>query len=148
MTYKKFSFSLLEEIEKKKIDIELINLKQLYLQKEQNSKQLQLLIDYQKEYSKKIHDKMILGICIHQWENYNNFISMLQIIIQDNLNRIEKHKKIIEESLRTWSKNKIKLKVWQHFNIVNKKEILKIRKIQEDIINNNYIQLKFLKKGQ
>ncbi|QCI17492.1 flagellar export protein FliJ [Buchnera aphidicola (Acyrthosiphon lactucae)] len=148
MKYTKFSFSLLETIEKKKIEEETIKIKNLYLKKQQNSEQLKLLINYQKEYLKKIHDKMMSGVCVHQWKNYNNFISTLQVIIKENINSIEENQRIIKKSLKKWSANKMKLKVWEYLNKINKKQTLKMKKIQEDIINDNCTQLKFLKKGK
>ncbi|AEO08442.1 flagellar FliJ protein [Buchnera aphidicola str. Ak (Acyrthosiphon kondoi)] len=147
MKYKNFLFSMLEKIEKKNIEKETINIKNLYSKEKQNSQQLQLLIDYKKEYSTKIQNKMILGVCIHQWKNYNDFISILQIIIKDNINEIEKNKKTIENSLKSWSNSQIKLNIWKYLNAINKKKILKIKKKQEEIMNDNYNQLKFLKKG-
>ncbi|QCI22539.1 flagellar export protein FliJ [Buchnera aphidicola] len=147
MKYKKFSFSLLEEIEKKKIEKDTINIKTLNLKNKKNHEQLKILIDYQKEYINKIQKKMMSGIDIYQWQNYNDFISILQKIIKENINNVKKNEKILEESLKVWSKNQIKLKVWKHLNIINKKEILKMKKIREEIINENFLQLKFLKKG-
>ncbi|WAI11846.1 MAG: flagellar FliJ family protein [Buchnera aphidicola (Macrosiphum albifrons)] len=147
MKYKKFSFSLLEEIEKKKIEKETINIKNLNLKNKKNNEQLKLLIDYQKEYLNKIHKKMMSGIDICQWQNYNDFISILQKIIKENINTIKKNEKIVKESLKLWSKNQIKLKVWQHLNTINQKKTLKIKKIQEEIINETFCQLHFLKTG-
>lgn len=91
---------------------------------------------------------MISGVSIQQWQNYNNFISILQVIIKDNINRIKKNQQIIDESVKRWSKNQIQFKIWQHFNIINKKKIFNIKKIQEEIINSNQMQLKFFKKGK
>jgi len=147
MKYKKVSFSILEEIEKKKIKKETVNIKNLYLKKRQIGEQLKILIHYQKDYIKKIHNKIISGVCVHQWQNYKNFISILESIIKDNINNIEKNNKMIQKSLNQWSKNQIKLKVWKHLNIINEKKILRIKKIQEEIINNDFAQLKFFKKG-
>ncbi|WP_284443262.1 flagellar export protein FliJ [Buchnera aphidicola] len=147
MKYKKFSFSLLEEIEKKKIEKKTINIKNLNLKNKQNNEQLKLLINYQKEYLNKMHKKMISGIGIYEWQNYNDFISILQKIIKENINNIKKNEKIVEESLKSWSKNQIKLKVWKHLNTINKKKILKIKKIREEMINETFFQLNFFKKG-
>ncbi|QCI25310.1 flagellar export protein FliJ [Buchnera aphidicola (Sitobion avenae)] len=148
MIYKKNFFSVLEDIEIKKIEKEIINIKSLYLKKKQNTEQIKLLINYQKEYSKKIYNKMTSGICIHKWKNYNNFIKILETIIEDNVNRIEKNKKIIEDNLKKLSKNQMKQNVWKHLNIKYKKKIFKTKKIQQEIIDDSYIQLKFFKKGQ
>jgi len=147
MKYKKVSFSIFEEIEKKKIEKETINIKNLYLKKRQIDAQLKILIEYQKDYVKKINNKIILGVCVHQWQNYKNFIFILESIIKDNINSFEKNNTMIQKSLNKWSKNQIQRKIWKHLNIINEKKILRIKKIQEEIINDDFAQLKFLKKG-
>ena len=80
MKYKKNIFSILEKIEKKKIQKEIINIKNLYIKKNQNNEQLKLLSDYQKEYIKKINDYLRLGILVYQWKHYNNFVLLLNMI--------------------------------------------------------------------
>lgn len=147
MKCKNVTFSILEKIEKVKLKKETIKIKNLYEKRIQDIQQLELLNNYKKEYIKKIHTKIILGVPVTKWKNYNDFISILQIIIRDNKNIIEKNQKIIEENLKNWRKNQNKVKVWQHLNIKNKNKILRIKKIQEQILNDHYFQLKFLKKG-
>ncbi|ACL29901.1 flagellar export protein FliJ [Buchnera aphidicola] len=140
------TFSLLEKIEKKKIEKETIKIKNIYLHKKKHIKQLKLLSGYQQEYLRKIHDKLILGVSVHQWQNYNSFISVLEVIIQDNINTIKKDEKIIQESFKIWSKNQIQGNIWKHLNMIHKRKILRIKKIKDAIINDSHIQLKFFKK--
>lgn len=146
MLMKHKTFSLLEKIEKKKIEKETIKIKNIYLHKKKHIKQLKLLSGYQQEYLRKIHDKLILGVSVHQWQNYNSFISVLEIIIQDNINTIKKDEKIIQESFKIWSKNQIQGNIWKHLNMIHKRKILRIKKIKDAIINDSHIQLKFFKK--
>ncbi|ACL30454.1 flagellar export protein FliJ [Buchnera aphidicola str. APS (Acyrthosiphon pisum)] len=146
MLMKHKTFSLLEKIEKKKIEKETIKIKNIYLHKKKHIKQLKLLSGYQQEYLRKIHDKLILGVSVHQWQNYNSFISVLEVIIQDNINTIKKDEKIIQESFKIWSKNQIQGNIWKHLNMIHKRKILRIKKIKDAIINDSHIQLKFFKK--
>ncbi|CAL4326140.1 flagellar export protein FliJ [Buchnera aphidicola] len=147
MKYKKISLSILEEIEIKKIEKEIINIKNMSLKQEDNNKQLKLLIKYEKEYIKQINNRLLSGIGVYQWKNYNNFISILSVIIKDNRNMIQKNKELIKEKLKIWSESQKKLKFWQSLSVINKKQILKFKKTEEQTINDNYVQLKFLKKG-
>lgn len=146
MLMKHKTFSLLEKIEKKKIEKETIKIKNIYLHKKKHIKQVKLLSGYQQEYLRKIHDKLILGVSVHQWQNYNSFISVLEVIIQDNINTIKKDEKIIQESFKIWSKNQIQGNIWKHLNMIHKRKILRIKKIKDAIINDSHIQLKFFKK--
>jgi flagellar FliJ protein len=147
MKYKKNIFSILEKIEKKKIQKEIINIKNLYIKKNQNNEQLKLLSDYQKEYIKKINDYLRLGILVYQWKHYNNFVLLLNMIIKDHLNIIEKNQRIIQESLKRWISNEKKIKIWKYLHEINNKNILQAQKIKEQTLHDNYTQLKFFKKG-
>ncbi|QCI20820.1 flagellar export protein FliJ [Buchnera aphidicola (Hyperomyzus lactucae)] len=146
MKYKKNLFSILENIEQKKIEKEIINIKNLYMQKKQNNKQLNLLSDYQKEYVKKIDDYLRLGVFVYHWKDYNNFILLLDVIIKDNINIIKKNQRIIQESLQRWFNNEQKLKIWKHLHKKSSKHTLKVIKIKEQAVHDNYTQLKFFKK--
>lgn len=147
MKCKNFIFLILEQMEKVNLTKEIIKIKNLHEKQTQDIQQLELLQNYQKEYIKEIYAKIILGVSINHWKNYNNFISILQIVVKDNQDMIEKNQTIIEETLKSYFKNQNKVKVWQNLNIKNKRKILKIKNIQEQILNDNYVQLKFLKKG-
>lgn len=147
MKYKKIFFSTLEKMERKKIEKIIINIKKLGLKKKEQDKQLRVLIEYEKEYIKKINHQLTSGMCMHKWKNYNNFISVLNLVIKDNRIILEENKKLIEEKLRSWFQSQKKIKIWKHLNTIKKKQILKIGKIQEQTLNDHYIQLKFLIKG-
>ncbi|QCI23644.1 flagellar export protein FliJ [Buchnera aphidicola (Macrosiphoniella sanborni)] len=147
MEYKKKIFSILEKIEQKKIEQNLVNIKRLFLREKEHVDQLNILIDFQKEYLKKMNEKMKLGMSIHSWKNYNNFILLLDKAIQENLYFIENNKKNIQDNIKIWSKHQVKLNTWTSFNRIYKKKISKkIQKIQEQIMSDNFIQLKYFKK--
>lgn len=129
MKYKKISFSILEDIEKKNIEKQKINIKSLYLQKEKYVEQLKLLVNYRDEYLNKFQDKIQSGMHIHEWKNYNDFISILYVLVENNKLIIKKNKKKIKESLAKWSKNQIKLKTWNYLN----------NKYKKDLINKNLL---------
>ncbi|AYN24431.1 flagellar export protein FliJ [Buchnera aphidicola] len=148
MKYKKNLFSVLENIEKKNIEKDTINIKNLYLQKEKYLKQLTLLTDYRNEYLKKLKTKIESGICLYQWINYNNFIFILHCLIKDNETKIKKNKKIIEENLKKWSKHQIKLKTWNYLYKKQKKAAIKQNLLVEDIIFDEFYQLKNFEKGR
>lgn len=147
MKYKKKIFSILENLEKKNIEKDIINIKNLYLQKEKFFTQLNLLKDYQKEYLIKLKSKIELGICLYQWRNYNNFILILYFLIKENEQKIKKNQKILEKSLKQHSKNQIKLKTWNYlYTKYKKKEIRKILLVEE-MISDEFSQLKNLAEG-
>ncbi|AAM67641.1 flagellar export protein FliJ [Buchnera aphidicola] len=147
MKYKKKIFSILENLEKKNIEKDIINIKNLYLQKEKYVTQLSLLKDYQNEYLIKLKSKIELGICLYQWRNYNNFIFILYFLIKDNEQKIKKNQKILEKSLKQYSKNQIKLKTWNYlYKKYKKKEIKKILLVEE-MISDEFSQLKNLAEG-
>ncbi|QCI20234.1 flagellar export protein FliJ [Buchnera aphidicola (Brachycaudus cardui)] len=147
MKYKKHFLSILEKIEIQKIEKEIINLKNMFLKQKHNNQQLELLVEYEKEYIKKTYNQLLSGMCIYQWKNYNNFISMLRVIIKDNRDMLKKNQEVIKERLNIWSKSQKKLQFWKNLNFINKTQILNIKRIEEQILNDNYIQLKFFKKG-
>ncbi|WP_158306988.1 flagellar export protein FliJ [Buchnera aphidicola] len=123
-----------------------MKIQNIYLKKNKTLNQLEILTSYKKEYIKKMHAEMISGISVHCLINYQSFIVMLDHIIQENLCVIENDTKIIKESIENLTKNHINLKTWTYLNAINKQRILKIKTIKEQSINDNYTQLKFLKK--
>lgn len=137
-------FSILEEIEKTKIVNKTIKIKNLYLKKKEVNDQLKTLMNYNKEYIDKKYQKMKHRFPFYQWKSYNSFIAILTAIIEENKNILLKNQKDIEKILEKWSKNQVKLKKWQYLDALNKKNILKTKKIQEEILNDNQVQLKIL----
>lgn len=147
MQYKKKSFSILEDIEKKNIEKERINIKNLYLQKEKYLDQLKLLINYRNEYLKKLRHKIELGICLHQWNNYNNFIFILHLLIKDNKREIQKNENFLKENLKKWSTSQIKLKTWNYLTQKYQKEKIRKKLLIEQIVSDEFSQLKTFEKG-
>ncbi|AHG60290.1 Flij [Buchnera aphidicola str. USDA (Myzus persicae)] len=147
MKSKKICFLILEKIERKKSEKIIIDIQGMFLKKKENDEQLKLLVEYEKEYITKIKNQLLLGIFVYQWKNYNNFISVLGIIIHNHRIMLEENKKLIEKKMSSWSKSQKKIKIWNHLNSINKKKILKIKKIKEQIINDYHVQLKFSTKG-
>ncbi|ANZ22780.1 hypothetical protein ATN01_00380 [Buchnera aphidicola (Diuraphis noxia)] len=147
MKSKKIIFSILEKIEKIKSEKELIKIKYTKEKNKQTIEQLQLLYNYEKEYTKTMYAKVKSGICVNEWKNYNVFISVLKKIINNNENIVQCNKKIIANSLKSWHLNTNRIKLWNNLNLKNKKIMLKIKKYQENKFNNDYIQLKSFKKG-
>ena len=93
MRCKKILFSVLENIENKKIEQQKIYIKCLYIQKRKYIKQLKLLISFRNEYIKKLNIKLKLGIFIDYWKIYNDFIFMLYTAIEENNNFIKEYEK-------------------------------------------------------
>lgn len=147
MKYKKILFSVLEDVEKKKIEQQKMYLKELYIQQKKHIKQLKLLINFRNEYIKKLHVNLKLGISIHAWKIYNNFICMLYIAVEENNNVIKKYKITIKNTIDQWLRNHIKLKTWNYLNQKNKRAFKKRRILEENIISDEFSQFKLLKKG-
>ncbi|QIE01833.1 flagellar export protein FliJ [Buchnera aphidicola] len=147
MQDKKNVFSILEKIEKNKYQITMMNIKNIYLQERKNLDQLKILNNYRKEYLKKIHIEMLAGINVNYLINYNNFMRMLDKIIQENICFIENHKKIVNEHLNAIIKSQINLKTWEYLDKICKKNILKRKLRKEQMINDNNIQLQSFQKG-
>ncbi len=149
MKHKKTLFSILEGIEKKNIEKEIINIKNLNITQKKITQQLTLLMNYKKEYLQVLRTKIASGVSVQEWKNYNDFITVLYKVIQDNEEIVEKNRKKLEESLNIWSKIQIKLKTWQYLNEIDKKKLLRIKKIHEQTLHDNYAQLNiFYKKDK
>ncbi|QCI15770.1 flagellar export protein FliJ [Buchnera aphidicola] len=147
MKYKKNVFSILKKIQTQKIEKKIIDIKNLYMKREQYNEQQNLLNKYKEEYMFNMNNNLISGMYVYKWNNYNNFILKLNLNIKRNINLIQKNEKKIQENLNSWFLNKKKLKTWEYlYNICNKK-MLKIKKIKEHTLYDNYFQLKFFKKG-
>lgn len=116
MKNKKILFSILEIVEKKNIEKESILIKILYSQQKEHEKQLQLLQNYQKEYKEKLYKKQLLGIFSYDWNNYNNFIFILSIIIENNIKIASDNKKKIQNKINILLKSQIKLKTWEYLS--------------------------------
>ncbi|CAL4318750.1 Flagellar FliJ protein [Buchnera aphidicola (Protaphis terricola)] len=146
MKYKKTIFSILENIEIKKIEQEKNNIKNLYIQKKKYIKQLNLLMNFKNEYISKLNLKLKEGIYIDQWKIYNNFIFMLFIAIEESNNMIKKYELVIEKNKSQWLKSQSKLKTWNYFNERNKKLIKKYELLKNQILSDELSQLKLLNK--
>lgn len=146
MKYKKIAFFILEKIEKKKIEKQSINIKNLYLRKKKYSIQLKSLLDYYQEYLNIFFKKIKSGIFIYEWNNYYKFLTALSIIVKQQKEIIKKNSDVIKINLNNWSQSQSRLKIWEYLNLKSKKNTLKRKKIQELIIHDEYYQLKMLKK--
>lgn len=141
------TFSILEKIEKIKIDKNLIKIKNLHAQQKQSIQQLKLLNNYKKEYINTIKNKILSGIYMYEWKNYNSFILILNKIIKNNEEIINQNKKNIKKYLNQWSKNLDQIKIWQILQNKNQKEILKLKITLEQLSNDHFLQFNLLKKG-
>jgi flagellar FliJ protein len=148
MKHKKISFSILEDIEKKNVEKNKIDIKKLFFQKEKCLEQLTLLENYRNEYLQKLKHKIQLGIFLNQWENYNNFIFMLNCLIKDSRNKIKKIEEIINKNLTILLKNNTKLKTWNYLNQKNKKEKIKKSFLIEQMTTDKLSQFRSFQKGK
>jgi flagellar biosynthesis chaperone FliJ len=144
---KNMTFSLLEKIQQTQLRKIILNIKILHDKRMHDTKQLQVLNNYEKEYIKKIYKEIVFGMCMHKWIHYNDFVIVLRKIIQDNEIFLKKNDNMIENSILNWCNHENQRKIWHILNIKNKKKILKSKKIQARVLNDNDIQLKLLKKG-
>ena len=147
MRCKKILFSVLENIENKKIEQQKIYIKCLYIQKRKYIKQLKLLISFRNEYIKKLNIKLKLGIFIDYWKIYNDFIFMLYTAIEENNNFIKEYEKKIKKNIDQFFMSHIKLKTWNYLNDKNKILLNNHQILQENIISDELSQFKFFKKG-
>ncbi|ALD15042.1 hypothetical protein IX46_00400 [Buchnera aphidicola (Aphis glycines)] len=147
MKYKKILFCVLKNIEEKKIKQKAIYIQNLHIQKKKYIEQLKLLINFRNEYITKLNINVNLGMPIYYWRVYKNFISMLYNAVEENNDIIKTYEKKIKKNIDQWLKNHIKLKTW---NYLNQKSIISFQNryiLEEHIINDEFSQLKFFKKG-
>ncbi|QCI18069.1 flagellar export protein FliJ [Buchnera aphidicola (Aphis nasturtii)] len=109
--------------------------------------QLKLLINFRNEYIAKLNINLKLGMYTTHWKIYNNFIFMLYIAIEENNNIIKKYENKIKNNIDQWFKNHIKLKTWNYLNQKNKIAFKNSEILKENIINDEFSQFKFFKKG-
>ncbi|WAI18082.1 flagellar export protein FliJ [Buchnera aphidicola] len=95
----------------------------------------------------KLNIKLKLGISIDHWKIYNNFIFMLYSAVEENNNIIKKYEETIKQNIDQWFINKIKLKTWNYLNQKNKITFKKRRILKENIVNDEFSQFKYIKKG-
>ncbi|QCI24184.1 flagellar export protein FliJ [Buchnera aphidicola (Muscaphis stroyani)] len=147
MNYKKIPFLILEKIEKKNAEKKMIDMKNVSLNNKQCYQQLELLINYQNEYIKKLFNKTLVGILSYEWNNYKDFIYLLNCIIQDHKTQIKKNEKKMKKKINNYLKNQSKLKVWSLLNFKNKQVILKHKELMDQKLNNELSQLNAFQKG-
>lgn len=108
---------------------------------------MKLLINFRNEYIAKLNINLKLGMYTTHWKIYNNFIFMLYIAIEENNNIIKKYENKIKNNIDQWFKNHIKLKTWNYLNQKNKIAFKNSEILKENIINDEFSQFKFFKKG-
>ncbi|WP_319016481.1 flagellar export protein FliJ [Buchnera aphidicola] len=104
-------------------------------------------MNFRNEYVTKLNINVKLGMPIYHWKIYKNFIFMLYVAIEENNNIVKKYKTKIKKSINQWFQHHIKLKTWSYLNQKNLISFKKHRILEENIINDEFSQFKFFKKG-
>jgi flagellar FliJ protein len=90
-----------------------LNLGQVRRSCVQAEEQLSMLLNYQSEYQQRLNLNMSDGIAAATWRNYQQFITTLELAIEQHRKQLELWNKRLDNALSEWQEKQQKLNAYQ-----------------------------------
>ncbi|MDR3433110.1 MAG: flagellar export protein FliJ [Rouxiella aceris] len=79
----------------------------------QAQEQLSMLLNYQQEYREKLNSTMSDGIAANTWQNYQQFISTLEVAIDQHNKQLMQWNQRLDSALIQWQEKQQRLNAYQ-----------------------------------
>ena len=97
----------------KEVDDAAVRLGEMRRCCQQAEEQLNMLINYQFEYSSSLNDNMSQGIASNRWQNYQQFIQTLEKAIDQHRQQLSQWNNKVNLALNFWQEKQKRLQAWQ-----------------------------------
>ncbi|WP_435945463.1 flagellar export protein FliJ [Dryocola sp. BD586] len=123
----------LHDLAEKEVENAALRLGEMRKGFQQAEEQLNMLINYQFEYSTNLNNSMSQGIASTRWQNYQQFIQTLEKAIDQHRQQLSKWTNKVDQALSCWQEKQKRLQAWQ---------TLRERKAAETLLAENRLDQK------
>ncbi|VEB96497.1 Flagellar fliJ protein [Cedecea lapagei] len=103
----------LRELAAQEVEKAAIRLGEMRRGCQQAEEQLNMLINYQFEYSNSLNNNMSQGIASTRWQNYQQFIRTLEKAIDQHRQLLMQWTNKVDQALGAWQEKQKRLQAWQ-----------------------------------
>ncbi len=115
---------------------------------QQAEEQLNMLINYQFEYSTNLNNTMSQGIASTRWQNYQQFIQTLEKAIDQHRQQLSAWTSKVDQALNFWQEKQKRLQAWQTLRDRKATEMLLAENRLDQKQMDEYAQRATLRKGE
>lgn len=115
---------------------------------QQAEEQLNMLINYQFEYSTNLNNSMSQGIASTRWQNYQQFIQTLEKAIDQHRQQLSTWTNKVDQALNFWQEKQKRLQAWQTLRERKATEMLLAENRLDQKQMDEYAQRATMRKGE
>lgn len=115
---------------------------------QQAEEQLNMLINYQFEYSANLNNSMSQGIASIRWQNYQQFIQTLEKAIDQHRQQLSTWTNKVDQALNFWQEKQKRLQAWQTLRERKATEMLLAENRLDQKQMDEYAQRATMRKGE
>ncbi len=115
---------------------------------QQAEEQLNMLINYQFEYSANLNNSMSQGIASTRWQNYQQFIQTLEKAIDQHRQQLSTWTNKVDQALNFWQEKQKRLQAWQTLRERKATEMLLAENRLDQKQMDEYAQRATMRKGE
>ena len=110
--------------------------------------QLNMLINYQFEYSSSLNDSMSQGIASNRWQNYQQFIQTLEKAIDQHRQQLMQWNGKVNQALNVWQEKQKRLQAWSTLQQRKAAQVLLAENKLDQKLMDEYAQRATLRKAE
>lgn len=138
----------LRELAAQEVEKAAIRLGEMRRGCQQAEEQLNMLINYQFEYSNSLNNNMSQGIASTRWQNYQQFIRTLEKAIDQHRQQLMQWTNKVDQALGAWQEKQKRLQAWQTLQDRKAAELLLAENRLDQKQMDEYAQRAILRKGE
>ncbi|MCT4702174.1 flagella biosynthesis chaperone FliJ [Enterobacteriaceae bacterium H20N1] len=138
----------LHDLAEKEVENAAVRLGEMRKGFQQAEEQLNMLINYQFEYSTNLNDSMSQGIASTRWQNYQQFIQTLEKAIDQHRQQLNAWTNKVNQALNFWQEKQKRLQAWQTLRERKAAETLLAENRLDQKQMDEYAQRATLRKGE
>ncbi|MCT4714438.1 flagella biosynthesis chaperone FliJ [Enterobacteriaceae bacterium H18W14] len=138
----------LHDLAEKEVENAAVRLGEMRKGFQQAEEQLNMLINYQFEYSANLNDSMSQGIASTRWQNYQQFIQTLEKAIDQHRQQLNAWTNKVNQALNFWQEKQKRLQAWQTLRERKAAETLLAENRLDQKQMDEYAQRATLRKGE
>ncbi len=138
----------LHDLAEKEVENAALRLGEMRKGFQQAEEQLNMLINYQFEYSTNLNNTMSQGIASTRWQNYQQFIQTLEKAIDQHRQQLSAWTSKVDQALNFWQEKQKRLQAWQTLRDRKATEMLLAENRLDQKQMDEYAQRATLRKGE
>ncbi|NIY49316.1 flagellar export protein FliJ [Cedecea colo] len=138
----------LHDLAEKEVENAALRLGEMRKGFQQAEEQLNMLINYQFEYSTNLNNSMSQGIASTRWQNYQQFIQTLEKAIDQHRQQLSAWTNKVDQALNFWQEKQKRLQAWQTLRDRKATEMLLAENRLDQKQMDEYAQRATMRKGE